>query len=37
MRAAVISISTSRSAGAGPDLGGDALERYAAGLGAEII
>ncbi|HET9075227.1 MAG TPA: MogA/MoaB family molybdenum cofactor biosynthesis protein [Solirubrobacteraceae bacterium] len=37
MRAAVISISTSRSAGAGPDLGGDALERYARALGAEIL
>jgi molybdopterin adenylyltransferase len=29
MRVAVISISTSRSRGDGPDLGGDALERFA--------
>src|ERR1700761_6582022 len=36
MRAAIVSISSSRSQGAGPDLGGDALERYARGLGAEI-
>jgi molybdopterin adenylyltransferase len=36
MRAAIVSISTSRSQGAGPDTGGDALERYARGLGAEI-
>ncbi|WP_249009182.1 molybdenum cofactor biosynthesis protein B [Conexibacter sp. DBS9H8] len=28
MRAAIISISTSRSAGAGPDTGGDALARF---------
>jgi molybdenum cofactor synthesis domain-containing protein len=36
MRAAVISISSSRSQGAGPDTGGDALEQYALGLGAEV-
>lgn len=36
MRAAIVSISTSRSQGAGPDTGGDALEQYARGLGAEI-
>jgi molybdopterin adenylyltransferase len=36
MRAAIISISTSRSRGEGPDTGGDALEAFASGLGAEI-
>jgi molybdopterin adenylyltransferase len=36
MRAAIVSVSTSRSQGAGPDTGGDALEEYARGLGAEI-
>lgn len=36
IRAAVVSISTSRSQGAGPDTGGDALESFARGLGAEI-
>ncbi len=36
MRAAVISISTSKSRGEGEDTGGDALERFALGLGAEL-
>jgi molybdopterin adenylyltransferase len=36
MRAAVISISTSKSHGEGEDAGGDALERFALGLGAEL-
>jgi molybdenum cofactor synthesis domain-containing protein len=36
-RAAVISISSSRSAGAGPDLSGAALERFARGLGLEVL
>jgi molybdenum cofactor synthesis domain-containing protein len=36
MRAGIVSISTSRSRGAGPDTGGDALEQYARGLGAEV-
>jgi molybdopterin adenylyltransferase len=36
MRAAIVSVSSSRSQGAGPDTGGDALEQYARGLGAEI-
>jgi molybdopterin adenylyltransferase len=36
MHSAIISISTSRSAGAGPDSGGDALEAFARGLGAQI-
>jgi molybdopterin adenylyltransferase len=37
MRGAIISISTSRSAGAGPDLGGDALVAFAERLGARIV
>ena len=36
-RAAIISISTSRSAGAGPDESGAALERFARGLGLEVL
>jgi molybdopterin adenylyltransferase len=36
MRAAVISISTSKARGEGEDTGGDALEAFARGLGAEI-
>jgi molybdopterin adenylyltransferase len=36
IRAAIISVSTSRSRGAGPDTGGDALEHYVRGLGAEV-
>jgi molybdopterin adenylyltransferase len=36
MRAAVISISTSKSRGEGVDTGGDALEAFLVGLGAEI-
>lgn len=36
MRAAVISISTSRSRGEGEDRSGDALEGFALGLGAEL-
>jgi molybdopterin adenylyltransferase len=36
MRVAVISISTSKSRGDGEDTGGDALERFALGLGAEL-
>jgi molybdopterin adenylyltransferase len=36
MRAAVISISTSKSRGEGEDSGGDALEQFALGLGAEL-
>jgi molybdopterin adenylyltransferase len=36
MRAAIISISTSKSRGEGEDTGGDALESFARQLGAEI-
>ncbi len=36
VRAAIISISTSRSRGEGEDTGGDALELFARGLGAQI-
>ncbi len=36
MRAAVISISTSKARGEGQDSGGDALEQFARGLGAEL-
>ena len=36
MRAAVVTISTSRAAGEGGDESGDALAEFAAGLGAEI-
>ena len=36
MRAAVISISSSKSRGDGEDTGGDALEQFALGLGAEL-
>ena len=36
MRAVVISISTSKSRGEGEDTGGDALEQFALGLGAEL-
>ena len=36
MRAAILTVSTSRAAGEGADEGGDALAGYAAALGAEI-
>ena len=36
MRAAIITISSSRAAGEGEDLGGPRLARFAEGLGAEI-
>ncbi len=36
MRAAILTVSTSRAAGAGADEGGDALAEYAASLGAEL-
>jgi molybdopterin adenylyltransferase len=36
VRAAILTVSTSRAAGAGADEGGDALERFARELGAEI-
>ena len=36
MRAAVLTVSTSRAAGEGADEGGDALAEYAASLGAEL-
>ncbi len=36
MRAAIISVSTSKARGEGEDTGGDALERFALGLGAEL-
>ena len=36
MRAAILTVSTSRAAGEGADEGGDALAEYAAALGAEI-
>jgi len=35
VRAAVVTVSTSRAAGEGGDEGGDALAEFAAGLGAE--
>lgn len=36
MRAAILTVSTSRAAGEGADEGGDALAEYAASLGAEL-
>jgi molybdopterin adenylyltransferase len=36
VRAAILTVSTSRAAGAGTDEGGDALEQFARELGAEI-
>jgi molybdopterin adenylyltransferase len=36
LRAAILTVSTSRAAGEGADEGGDALAEYAAALGAEI-
>jgi molybdopterin adenylyltransferase len=36
LRAAIVTVSTSRAAGEGADEGGDALAEYAASLGAEL-
>jgi molybdopterin adenylyltransferase len=37
LRAAILTVSTSRAAGEGGDEGGDALAQFAASLGAEIV